>query len=197
MPAGRGYPKTTGRPETLTIGVARQRGRFAGLGSEKVSVTVERDEKGRFSHGEGSIPGPGLLSVPEPVKVTPAEFTRSLAKVKLGAILEHYTAQELAGIDLYQVPGLDAGFGVKYDGEIVNVHNGSQVKGLGLTLVDEAIERGGTSLNHFDVEPLTRIYSAAGFVETERIKWDDQYAPKGWDYERFGRPDVVTRKLQR
>jgi hypothetical protein len=35
------------------------------------------------------------------------------------------------------------------------------------------------------------IYGEHMFVPTNKLSWDDQYAPKDWNYERFGRPDVV------
>lgn len=53
MPAGKGQAKASAKgksgPETITIGVVRDRGHFAGVGTEKMSVEVERDEKGRFT----------------------------------------------------------------------------------------------------------------------------------------------------
>jgi len=42
------------------------------------------------------------------------------------------------------------------------------------------------------------LYGRAGFRPVARIKWDDRYAPKGWDYDdnvlkqfNGGRPDIV------
>jgi hypothetical protein len=37
---------------------------------------------------------------------------------------------------------------------------------------------------------LDKWYSNFGFKLKERIDWDDQYAPKGWNYEKYGRPTV-------
>lgn len=28
------------------------------------------------------------------------------------------------------------------------------------------------------------------------MKWNDKYAPDGWNYEKFGRPDIVFMKLE-
>lgn len=57
MPAAKGYPKVVGQrgsgPEVLTVGVQRDRGRFSGVGAEKVSVTVERDARGQFATQAG------------------------------------------------------------------------------------------------------------------------------------------------
>jgi len=33
-----------------------------------------------------------------------------------------------------------------------------------------------------------------GFKEYDCLKWDDQYAPDNWDYEKHGRPDMVMMK---
>ena len=30
-----------------------------------------------------------------------------------------------------------------------------------------------------------------GFKVVDRDKWDEQFAPEGWDYKAYGTPDVV------
>lgn len=59
-----------------------------------------------------------------------------------------------------------------------------------------AIILGGDKLDHFDVPHLSNLYERLGFVEYSRLKWDDRYAPAGWDYDAWGRPDMVFRKLK-
>ncbi|MCD2115055.1 hypothetical protein LQ384_28695 [Rhodococcus rhodochrous] len=54
---------------------------------------------------------------------------------------------------------------------------------------------GGRRLDCFDTV-LPDLYADAGFVPVARLRWNDDYAPDGWDYDTFrafnhGRPDVV------
>lgn len=51
-------------------------------------------------------------------------------------------------------------------------------------------ERDANWLNNFD-GPLTEFYRDEGFEVVERLPFDPEFAPEGWDYERFGRPDYV------
>jgi len=86
------------------------------------------------------------------------------------------------------------GYAIKPDGELVSVFN-SGVKGQGEASVVEAIENGATKLDAFG--PLKSYYERFGFKEKSRLKWDDQYAPEGWDYAKNGRPDIVFMELEK
>lgn len=88
------------------------------------------------------------------------------------------------------VYGLNAGLYIKKDGELGGLFNGSDVNGIGKKLVQKAVDRGADHLNCFDGF-LVDYYSDLGFEPVNRIEWDDEYAPEGWNYEKFGKPDVV------
>lgn len=124
-------------------------------------------------------------------------FMASMSKSNHPEMLEFYSKDDYRAKNakLYKLKGLDAGFAVAGDGDIISVHNNSNVKGLGRKLIQMAKSEGGTKLDHFDMPALNKIYSAEGFKEYNRMEWDDQYAPKGWRYETYGRPDVIERKL--
>lgn len=93
------------------------------------------------------------------------------------------------------VRGLNAGVYIKNDGELAGLFNGSGVSGIGEKLVRTCIERGADHLNCFDGR-LTSYYESLGFEEVNRIEWDEDYAPSGWDYGKFGKPDVVEMRLR-
>ncbi|MGO4205521.1 hypothetical protein AB4Z09_28070 [Rhodococcus sp. TAF43] len=62
-------------------------------------------------------------------------------------------------------------------------------------MLRHATALGGRRLDCFDTV-LPDLYADAGFVPVARLHWNDDYAPDGWDYQRFdsfngGRPDVV------
>ncbi|MFV9432203.1 hypothetical protein ACNJ7K_27145 [Rhodococcus aetherivorans] len=63
------------------------------------------------------------------------------------------------------------------------------------SMLSQATARGGRRLDCFDTV-LPKLYADAGFVPVARLRWNDDYAPDGWDYDTFrrfndGRPDVV------
>lgn len=86
------------------------------------------------------------------------------------------------------------GYAIKSDGELISVFNYGE-KGQGVKLIKDAIKNGATKLNTFDGF-LPEYYKQFGFKEVKRIKWNDKYAPKNWDYEKFGRPDIVYMELK-
>ena len=129
-------------------------------------------------------------------------FSKELQRNKRSQFLTPYTPQDLqdGNVQTFQVPGHEIGFGLKPlrngNVDIVAVHNNTNLRGIGKPLIQSAIKLGGTTLDHYDGF-LSGFYSKLGFKETERWPWDDDYAPKDWDKERYGTPDVVLRKLER
>lgn len=77
------------------------------------------------------------------------------------------------------------------DGDIANVFNVGDSPGSGSAAVVEAIKAGAKTLDCYDGR-LTLIYSQLGFVPVAKFRFVDEYAPKDWDYEALGRPDVVV-----
>lgn len=124
-------------------------------------------------------------------------FMASMQKSKHPESLTFYSKDEYAdkGARLFKIKGLDAGFAIDGDGDIISVHNNSGVGGLGRPLIQLAKRMGGKKLDHFDIPKLNQTYGEEGFEEYDRYPWDDQYAPKGWDYEKMGRPSLVLRRL--
>jgi len=132
-------------------------------------------------------------------RVQPKEFKASLDKSKHKEMLTDYSLDELSHIKLYKVPQYNIGFGLKdtSDGvDIVLVHNNEPtIKGIGKKLIQTAIKKGGNRLDHFDIEPLNTIYSEMGFTEYDRDKYDPTYDPNGSFANKYGKLDVIYRKL--
>ena len=130
------------------------------------------------------------------------QFLESLNRSTRKPFLSKYTAEELKNhnVQTYQLNGYHIGYALKPDEDgvdIISVHNNeSNIKGVGDALIESAKANGGTKLDHYDGF-LSDLYSKHGFEEYDRYKWDDQYADPNWDYERYGRPDVILRKLKK
>ena len=130
------------------------------------------------------------------------QFLESLNRSTRKPSLSKYTAEELKNhnVQTYQLNGYHIGYALKPDEDgvdIISVHNNEpNIKGVGDALIESAKANGGTKLDHYDGF-LSDLYSKHGFEEYDRYKWDDQYADPNWDYERYGRPDVILRKLKK
>lgn len=89
-----------------------------------------------------------------------------------------------------------AGVAIKAD-EVVSAfaHQDCAHPRAARAMLRHATALGGRRLDCFDTV-LPKFYADAGFVPVARLKWNDDYAPDGWDYDTFrrfngGRPDVV------
>ena len=82
------------------------------------------------------------------------------------------------------------GFALTPDGDMQNLFNNGGPKGAARELIFDGLRSGGKTLDAFDGY-LTDLYRQYGFVETGRLKFNDEFAPAGWNIDRDGRPDVV------
>ena len=107
----------------------------------------------------------------------------SLYGGKRSGFLTYYSEADLRVMDLYLIKGNDAGFAIKDGDDIVSVHNNSPLKGLGSEFMRKAKEVGGRRLDHFDGF-LSGLYRKYGFTDVYEVyQWEEQYKPKGWNYE--------------
>jgi hypothetical protein len=125
--------------------------------------------------------------------VAPLDFQKAVQSVPPQYGLTVYPADEYATMKIGYNP-VGVGYAVKPNGDIVSIFNISGQKGLGEEAIKQAIKAGGNKLDAFDGK-LVEYYKKFGFKEYNRIKWSDEYAPTGWDYEKYGRPDIVFMKL--
>lgn len=113
-----------------------------------------------------------------------------------GAAVYVYPEQDYAGMRLFTNEDGTAGFALKGD-DIVSVfkHADNRSQRVFHSVLRLAVEQGGRRLDCFDTL-LPTLYSANGFQPVVRMKWNDEYAPEGWDKKVFadfngGEPDVV------
>ena len=123
----------------------------------------------------------------------PTEFKAAIALVPahLRTFLSPYTAAEYEakGAACYLSEDGRSGYALTSEADLISVFS-LPGAGQGSAAIKSAIANGAQTLDCIDGY-LPRFYAQFGFVECDRIAWDDQYAPEGWDYGRFGRPDIV------
>jgi len=111
------------------------------------------------------------------------------------AAVSVYPTAEYDEMRCFSTPDGKAGFALHGD-DIISVYKlPGGPKNAVASMLALAVKQGGRRLDCFDTV-LPDLYSHAGFKAVARVKWSDEYAPPGWDYERFGtwnsgRPDVV------
>ena len=142
----------------------------------------------------------GLIENDDFIKNDFKNFIIARDRTNREGFITPYTEMEMIreGFETYQVRGFDIGFALhKLDDGNVDItsvfNNEKEVRNIGNYLLKAALKHGGTQLDHFEGK-LSDIYGRNGYKEYERYKWDDNYAPKNWNYEKYGRPDVVLRR---
>ena len=132
------------------------------------------------------------------------KFVASVATLKneYKAFLTLHTADDLRdnNVQTYQLEGYNIGYALyplpNGEVDIVSVFNTEpNVRGIVNELLKTAVENGGTQLDHYDTK-LSELYLRNGFQEVGRDTWNDDYASPYWNYEKFGKPDVVYRKFK-
>lgn len=124
-------------------------------------------------------------------EIKPFDFDTAIDKAPKQPFLTRYSQEELGGFKLFLSQDKLVGFAIKPDGNLINIFNASAVKGAGEEAVVQAIVHGATKLDAMDVPFLRYYYEDAGFRVVNRDTWNEVYAPKDWDYEKFGRPDII------
>lgn len=137
----------------------------------------------------------------DPVKDA-AAFRKMMEGLKEGnpyaASVYIYDEDEYKQMRLFATADGKAGFALKNGNEIVSVYayQDSDQKGSARSLIAHGIDQGGDRLDAFDTV-LPKLYAKDGFRPISRVKWNDDFAPEGWDYDTYknfngGRPDVVA-----
>lgn len=153
-----------------------------------------RSDRGRSYGRTGESAGGSLRlnQVYEP-SVFRERISESVKENPYGAYVEIKSLDEYSkDIKLFLNQGEGSGFAVSKDGDIVSVFKNpkSGEKNAIYGIILTALQNGGNRLDCF-AGFLLREYSKSGMVPVARLKWNDEYAPKNWNYERDGRPDIV------
>lgn len=122
-------------------------------------------------------------------KVTPDEFIQQREKSIKAEFITPYTADEMKGWDLYLTDD-GVGFGLTPEKDMVSIFNNSGRRGAGREALVYGISEGAKTLDCISGF-LGEYYNNAGFDFRKSVKWNNDYAPKNWNYEQYGTPDIV------
>ncbi len=127
--------------------------------------------------------------------VSPREFVKARNQSKRMTFLSEVSADDLKDHSLYLAHGGKVGYALDKHGDLQNVFNNGGPQGAGKLAVVDAVKRGALTLDCFN-KTLPEIYAQCGFKETGRIKFNPEFAPQGWDYERDDMPDIIFMAYQ-
>jgi hypothetical protein len=166
-----------------------ERGRFIDKLQGKQGEAVRQAEITRLAEKAGWK---------NPIKeASPEEFIKQRDKLPKALLnyLTPYTTEgyKAANVKLKLHKSGGGGYGLNGD-ELISVFS-LPGEHLGSELVDDAIANGAKRLDCLG-DSLLNFYSDKGFKVVKTDKWDDKYAPKDWDYERFKRPNLYYMELK-
>ena len=160
------------------------RGRFSLSAEAKAAAT------------KAGIPTQDLFEVPGNAGAEAFRSAIEASKVgnKFASSVYVYSADDYRSMRLFLTEDGKSGFALKGD-DIVSVFNNGGEKGIAHSMMLLAAQEGGRRLDAFDTV-LPHIYAIHGFEPAARMKWNEEYAPDGWNKKLYssyngGEPDVV------
>lgn len=142
----------------------------------------------------------------ELVKADPSQFHKTVSQAAeanpmIKANVTPYSAEEYSKFKTFLTPDQQSGYAVKPGAmteagkdELISVF--SKQKGRGNDILKHAVDVGKVKqLDAFDINNKLPSLYGQEFNETSRYKFDPQYAPSDWDYEKLGKPDVIGMQL--
>lgn len=140
----------------------------------------------------------GLPDLPDVdvTEATPEEFNDAVRQrmdedPEMAAFLTEHDPEEFEDYTLLTAEGGLAGAAVSPEGDIQNVFALDDAERFtGRVVFEKAIEAGGRTLDCYDGY-LRDFYDEYGFRETGRMEFNPEFAPEGFNEEKFGHPDVV------
>lgn len=132
------------------------------------------------------------------------KFFNALAKTSRPQFFTVHTPQEFkdSNTKTFLLNGYNIGYALMpaedNNVDIISVFNNEpNIKNIGDNLIKSAIKNGGTQLDHYDVKALSDLYDRHGLKVYDKYKWDSRYAHPYWDYKKYGKPDVLFRRIEK
>ena len=126
---------------------------------------------------------------------TPEEFYYAIEEAKKknphGAFVTKHSIEEYSQMRLFLTLDKTAGIAITKDNNIVSIFNGGEKRGVLKTLLPLAIQKGGRKLDDYNSGKLSSMYELYGFNPISQTKFNSQFAPDDWNYERDGEPSIV------
>lgn len=163
-----------------------------GIGYGPLSSITQCKERGKDSDSLS------LLLYERPVKAEASKFREAILNYKslnlYSAAVDVHDLSEYSDMSCYLYDDGKAGVAVQSSGNIVSVFKtkDSKIKKFAIKSTKDAIANGGTKLDCYSINGfLPNQYMQAGMRPICKIRFNKEFAPDGWDFERDGEPDIV------
>lgn len=122
--------------------------------------------------------------------ITPEAFIAARDKSTRKGFLSPLTPEDLKGYKLYLSHDGKVGGAMSPKGDMGNLFNNGGPKGAAHEILLEMIADGGKTADAYDGY-LPELYANFGLFESGRMKFNPEYAPPGWNFEKDDSPDVI------
>lgn len=171
--------------------------RFPRMGGDRVFVPAHRRGGSMVKAFWRKARGKGGDSTPGPVEVFPEQFhefaEQFIARSPMGRFVPSYEIEDYKTMRTYIANDGMTGGALRRNGdhiEIMSLFNMGEPGG-GSRMLEHLVDEGASRARV--IGPALRdFYSANGFYVAREAPWSDSDAPRGWDYDAFGRPNVYV-----
>jgi hypothetical protein len=130
-----------------------------------------------------------------------AAFRAAMQNNDRAAFVTDYSSEQLEKMQaLYVTADGKCGLAVLNHGdgriEATGAFNNGAQKGALLDMLRDSTERDGVNYAEAFGPFLPKYYAGAGFGVENEYPFDEEQAPAGWNYEKHGRPNYYTMRLQ-
>lgn len=123
-------------------------------------------------------------------------LTNAMDKNEYKDFLSVYDIEDYESMKMFLLIYGAGGVAVTKDGDIVSLFKNRKIcKGnhwnkVSNDLLKVAISNGGNKLDCYDGF-LADLYIEFGFIPVCKVKFNKEYAPNTWNYNKFGEPDII------
>lgn len=172
--------------------------RLRGVSSRRNDVSSKREQGSSNKNNRRVQILDGLKDKGYKNNIEAPEFYNSIERAKEsnkhGASVSAYSVDDYKNMNCVLFDSGKAGVAVKDDGDVVSVFKSedSFLKGYMKDAMTAAVLNGGKKLDCYSINgALPKMYCKSGFIPVCKIKFNREFAPDDWDYERDGEPDIV------
>lgn len=173
-------------------------GRLEGATIERVFAPNAEHDSALEARGISSLTFNELKHDEGGAKVFHTLIAEAKKSNQFGAAVTLYPEEDYQHTRLFITDDGKVGFALKGNDIISVFKHEDAPRGAVASILPLAVQAGGRRLDCFDTQ-LPFLYSKSGFAATGRVKFNDEFAPDGWDKETYkkyngGSPDIVFMK---
>ena len=191
MGAGESEERIAELQRQMQEAIAREKARKA----ERLALQT-LDSTDRMMSGINPVSGRALSDASQLREATPKRFHDTLAKTKAKQNPEDAWRVDVHSIKdytndndkLFLTEGGSA-IAVTPDGDIISVCRNVDDAARGSEILARAVAMGGVKLDSYSGNH--SFYTKNGFEPVSWVKWDDRYAPTGWNKDRDKREPII------